>query len=156
MGLQLEFAKPGELYMITQGGGGGYGDVLERDPQLVAKDFLDGLLSMRSVQHVYHVVLDEKTGAVDYEATQKARDAEREMRKSRGKPYKEFVKGWETPKPPRDVPFYGSWNDKTLLYRGSPDDTCPADGIVPVMMPNPKDVRIAELEAELAAIKGRT
>ncbi|MBI5616276.1 MAG: hydantoinase B/oxoprolinase family protein [Gammaproteobacteria bacterium] len=156
MGLQLEFAKPGELYMITQGGGGGYGDVLERDPTLVAKDLLDGLLSMRSVQNVYHVVLDEKTGAVDHEATQKARDAEREMRKHRGKPYKEFVKSWETPEPPRDVPFYGSWKDKSLLYRGLPDDTCPADAIVPVMMPNPKDVRIAELEAELAAIKGRS
>ena len=79
MGRQLEFAQPGELYMITQGGGGGYGDVLEREPELVAKDFLDGLLSMRSVQQIYHVVLDEKSGAVDHAATEQARQAEREM-----------------------------------------------------------------------------
>lgn len=154
MGLQLEFAQPGELYMITQGGGGGYGDVLERDPELVAKDFLDGLLSMRSVQQIYHVVLDEKTGAVDVAATEQARQAEREMRKARGKPYDEFVKEWETEKPPREVPFYGSWKDRALLYRGSPDDTCPADAIRSVMMPNPKDVRIAELEAQLEALRG--
>lgn len=154
MGLQLEFAEPGELYMITQGSGGGYGDVLERDPELVSKDYLDGLISMRPVKEIYHVVLDEKTGAVDVEATQKARDAEREKRKARGKPYKEFVKGWETDKPSGDVPFYGSWDDRGTIYMGRPDKTCPADAIQSVMMPDPKDVRIAKLEAEIEALKG--
>lgn len=153
MGLQLEFAKPGELYMITQGGGGGYGDVLERDPETVSKDYLDELISMRSVRNVYHVVLDEKSGAVDHVATESARKAERENRKRRGKPYREFVKEWETAAPPREVPFYGSWKDKALIYRGSPDDSCPADAIVPVMMPNPKDVRIAQLESELEVLR---
>ncbi len=154
MGLQLEFAEPGELYMITQGSGGGYGDVLERDPELVSKDYLDGLISMRPVKEIYHVVLDEKTGAVDVEATQKARDAEREKRKARGKPYKEFVQGWETDKPSGEVPFYGSWDDRGTIYMGSPDKTCPADAIQSVMMPDPKDVRIAKLEAEIEALKG--
>ncbi len=154
MGLQLEFAEPGELYMITQGSGGGYGDVLERDPELVSKDYLDGLISMRPVREIYHVVLDEKTGAVDVEATQKERDAEREKRKAQGKPYKEFVKGWETDKPSGDVPFYGSWKDRDTIYLGTPDKTCPADAIQSVMMPDPKDVRIAKLEAEIADLKG--
>ncbi len=154
MGLQLEFAEPGELYMITQGSGGGYGDVLERDPELVAKDYLDGLISMRPVREIYHVVLDEKTGAVDVEATSKARDAERAQRKARGKPYKEFVKEWESDKPAADVPFYGSWGDRGTIYMGRPDKTCPADAIQSVMMPDPKDVRIAKLEAEIEALKG--
>lgn len=154
MGLQLEFAEPGELYMITQGSGGGYGDVLERDPELVSKDYLDGLISMRPVREIYHVVLDEKTGAVDVEATQAARDAEREKRKARGKPYKEFVREWESAKPPRDVPYYGSWDDRGTIYLGTPDKTCPADAIQSVMMPDPKDIRIAKLEAEIAALKG--
>ena len=150
----LEFAKPGELYMITQGGGGGYGDVLERDPELVSKDYLDGLISILSVNNIYRVLMDEKTGAVDYTATTAARLAERELRKARGKPYHEFVKEWETEAPPAAVPFYGSWKDRSLIYRGSPDDTCPADAIVPIMMPNPKDLRIAQLEAELDALRG--
>ena len=34
MGLQFDVAKDGELYMISQGAGGGYGDVLERDPDV--------------------------------------------------------------------------------------------------------------------------
>ena len=153
MGLQLEFSEPGELYMITQGSGGGYGDVLDRDPELVSGDFRDGLVSPRTVREIYHVVLNEETGAVDKEATESARISERESRKRRGTPFAEFVEGWETETPPADLPFYGSWKDKELLYRGSPDDTCPADAIEPVMMPNPKDVRIAELEAEVARLK---
>jgi N-methylhydantoinase B/oxoprolinase/acetone carboxylase alpha subunit len=155
MGLQLEFAQPGELYMITQGSGGGYGDVLERDPALVSRDYLDGLISMRPVRDIYHVVLDGQTGAVDIGATETARDLERQKRKARGKPYKEFVKQWQTDMPPADVPFYGSWDDRDTIYMGTPDQTCPADAIVPVMMPNPKDVRIAQLEGELAALKGK-
>lgn len=155
MGLQLEFADPGELYMITQGSGGGYGDVLERDPELVSKDYLNGLISMRPVQEIYHVSLDEQTGAVDVAATNKARDAEREKRKARGVPYQEFVKKWETEKPPTDVPFYGSWGDRGTIYLGTPDKTCPADAIESVMMPDPKDLRIAKLEAEIEALNGK-
>ena len=96
------------------------------------------------------MVIDETTKAVDASATLAARAAERASRKKRGKPYAEFVKGWETEKPPAHLPFYGSWKDPTLIFRGSPDDTCPSNAIVGVMMPNPKDVRIAQLEAELA------
>ena len=151
MGLQFEVAKPGELYMLTQGSGGGYGDVLERDPGLVAEDFRNGLISMRTAKDIYHVVLDEGTKAVDQAATTTARQAERAKRKSLGKPYHEFVKGWETKEPPAHLPFYGSWKDRDLIYRGSPNDTCKADAIVGVMMPNPKDVRIAKLEAMLGA-----
>jgi len=153
MGLQLEFAQPGELYMITQGSGGGYGDVLEREPAAVARDYLDGLISLNSVENIYRVALDPASGAVDQAATDAARAAERARRKARGKPYREFVAAWEKATPPADVPFYGSWKDRALIYRGSCGDTCAADAIVPVMMRDPKDVRIEALEAELAALR---
>ncbi len=152
MGLQLEFATPGELYMITQGAGGGYGDVLERDPELVAKDFRDGLISARTVTEIYHVVLDPKSKAVLAEDTDAARQAERARRKARGKPYHEFVKAWVTEKPPADLPFFGCWGDRSVIHRGTPDDTCPGEAIAPVMMPDPKDVEIAKLKARLAAV----
>jgi hypothetical protein len=38
MGMGFELADEGELYMICQGSGGGYGDVLERDPEAVMVD----------------------------------------------------------------------------------------------------------------------
>ncbi|WP_281690617.1 hydantoinase B/oxoprolinase family protein [Pseudonocardia thermophila] len=154
MGMQFELAQRGELYMLTQGAGGGYGDVLERDPELVAADYREGLVSLETVRDVYHVVLDRETAAVDVEATEQARKAERAARLRRGKPYAEFVKEWETDAPPEGLPFYGSWGDPRVLFRGSPQDTCPADAIVPVLMPDPKDVRIAELEAEIARLRG--
>jgi acetone carboxylase, alpha subunit len=75
MGLQLEFSDPGELYMITLGSGGGYGDVLERVPELVSKDYLDGLISMRPVKKIYHVVLDAQATQQARNAVNRARDA---------------------------------------------------------------------------------
>jgi N-methylhydantoinase B/oxoprolinase/acetone carboxylase alpha subunit len=153
MGLQLEFAKPGELYMITQGSGGGYGDVLEREPAAVSEEYLDELISLNTVKNIYHVVLDEVTGAIDTTATEAARKAERQLRISRGKSYDEFVAGWETEFPPADIPYYGSWKERDLLYLGNRESTCPADNIVSVMMRDPKDVRIEQLEQELAAAK---
>ncbi len=155
MGLQLEFAEPGELYMITQGSGGGYGDVLEREPEAVSREYLEDLISMHTVTNIYHVILDAESGAVDVAATTAKREAERAKRRQLGKPYKEFVQGWETEHPPEGVPYYGSWKDRSLIYRGSRHDTCPADNIVAVMMRNPKDVRIEKLEAELAAARAQ-
>lgn len=152
MGMLFEFAGRGELYMISQGTGGGYGDVLERDPEMVATDFRDSLISERTARGVYQVILDPATGTVDAEATDLARKAERVARLERGKPYDEFVAEWETELPPSDVPYFGSWNDPEVLHLGTPDRTCPASAIEPVMMPDPNVVRIAALEAEVARL----
>jgi len=143
------------LYMITQGGGGGYGDVLERDPADIAKDWADSIVSKRTIETIYHVVMDYDTGAIDQEATDKARAAERKNRLDRARPFKEFAAQWTSATPPEGLPYYGSWDDPKVLYRGSPDQTCPADAIEPVMMPDPKDVEIASLKAQLLALKGQ-
>lgn len=155
MGLQFELAKRGELYMITQGSGGGYGDVLERDPALVLKDVEDNLISHETAERMYKVVYDKETLALDREATEQARAEAREERKRKGVPYDQFIKEWVTDEPPEHLPFYGSWGtDRDTIYAGGPDRKTSADAIEPVMMPNPKDVRIAELEAEVARLRG--
>ena len=43
MGMGFELAEEGEVYMICQGTGGGYGDVLERDPEAVMADIEAGI-----------------------------------------------------------------------------------------------------------------
>jgi len=44
------------------------------------------------------------------EATNKARQRERNIRLKRGKTFDEFVKVWEKKKPPEEVlRFYGEW-----------------------------------------------
>jgi N-methylhydantoinase B/oxoprolinase/acetone carboxylase alpha subunit len=153
MGMQFELAKRGELYMISQGSGGGYGDVLDRDPALVVADLDQELISDWTAQEIYRVVYDAQTRIVDAGATVKARDAARKQRMKQGVPFAEFVKGWSTETPPAALPFFGSWNDRNVLYAGSASTPMPANAVTPVMMADPKDVRIAALEAKLEALQ---
>lgn len=153
MGLQFELAKDGELYMITQGSGGGYGDVLERDPALVIQDLEDELISEHVAKNIYHVAYNPETLKVDLEGTQQLRREEREKRIQRGVPFKEFMQNWEKSAPPAHLPFYGSWGDKSVIYAGNPENKMPADAIQSVYMPDPKDVRISQLEEELNRLK---
>jgi hypothetical protein len=111
MGMAFEPASEGEVYLICQGSGGGYGDVLERDPELVMDDLRAGYTSPAVARETYFVAYDEESGAVDAAGTARARDDERAARLCRGQPYDEFVVGWVTPEPPSAIPFYGSWDD---------------------------------------------
>ncbi len=152
MGMGFDISKRGELYMISQGAGAGYGDLLERDPVGVVKDIEEGLMSAEVAARLYKVVFDPVTLAIDFEATEKARADERKARIARSVPYAEFVKGWNQPKPPAHLPYFGCWGDDIeTLYMGSPDKTRRGDEPKPNYMVHPKDVRIAELEARLAA-----
>ncbi|MGH8523852.1 MAG: hydantoinase B/oxoprolinase family protein, partial [Gammaproteobacteria bacterium] len=146
-------------YMIMQGSGGGYGDVLDRDPDLVIRDIEEGLLSHEAAQRVYKLVYNPETLVLDREGTQKARQAEREARKKRGVPFKEFVKKWNQPEPPADLPYYGAWGaDRETIYAGPyggvPRATMSASNIQPIYMPNPRDVKIAQLEARIKELEG--
>jgi N-methylhydantoinase B/oxoprolinase/acetone carboxylase alpha subunit len=66
----------GDQVRLTNPSGGGYGDPLERDPLLVARDVHEGFVSRRNADALYGVVLDEG-GEPDLKATQLRR---REMR----------------------------------------------------------------------------
>lgn len=148
-GLQFELAQEGEIYIITQGAGGGYGDVLDRDPELVIKDVEENLISEETANRIYKVFFNPETLILDSEKTEEARRKEREDRKKRGISYQEFVKNWVTDTPTADLPFYGSWKEKNVIYAGSPDNYMTEGNLKAVWLPNPKDVRIAELETEL-------
>jgi N-methylhydantoinase B len=54
--------------------GGGYGNPLERDPQKVADDVLDGVISVETALADYGVVVSAD-GRVDQTATDKVRAA---------------------------------------------------------------------------------
>jgi len=53
--------------------GGGYGDPLERNPELVLEDVIEGVVSPEAARDVYGVMLDETKEAVDFLATQNLR-----------------------------------------------------------------------------------
>ena len=62
----------GDRLHLEMPGGGGYGDPLKRDPQRVAIDVRDGMVSAAAALEHYGVVLDGQ-GAVDGPATDKRR-----------------------------------------------------------------------------------
>jgi acetone carboxylase alpha subunit len=113
MGLQFDVAKEGELYMISQGSGGGYGDILERDPELVMSDLELDRISNKVAGELYGVVYQPETFVVDKDKTVALRTQMRQDRLKRGKPYKEFVAEFVTPEPPKDLLYFGSWGDDT-------------------------------------------
>lgn len=152
-GLQYEKVEEGELYMITQGAGGGYGDVLDRDPELVLKDVEEELISQETANHIYKVFYNPETLALDIEKTEAARRKEREERLKRGIPYQEFLQKWVTAEPAEHLPFYGRWKDENIIYAGSKANKMAADNMHPVFMPDPKEVRIQQLEEELRQLK---
>ena len=71
-----------EMLFVTPSGGG-YGDVLERDPALVLLDWRDELLSADDAREVYGVVIDESSGRIDEEATDARRQELRAERDAR-------------------------------------------------------------------------
>jgi N-methylhydantoinase B/oxoprolinase/acetone carboxylase alpha subunit len=93
-------------------GGAGYGDPLEADPESVAKDIINKIITKETAERIYKVVYDEKNFRVDYDKTEALRAAERKARLSRGKPYASFVAEWEQLRPPEEsLHAFGSWPD---------------------------------------------
>lgn len=101
-------APDGFTLNAISGGGGGYGDVLERDPQAVIRDLKDNLITPWVAENVYHVYFDPETLDVDLDKTNRARQAERKARKKRGKPFAEFNQEWLSKAPPAEwVTYFG-------------------------------------------------
>jgi N-methylhydantoinase B/oxoprolinase/acetone carboxylase alpha subunit len=99
-----------DLWILQTGGGGGFGDVLERDPESVIEDVRLGRITHRVAREVYKVHFDQDTFLHDEVATTQARDNERAARLERGKPYDEFVQGWRQDTPPAHLDFLGAWD----------------------------------------------
>jgi N-methylhydantoinase B len=75
--------KAQDVVTIVSGGGGGFGNALERDPQLVLRDVRNGKVTREGARRDYGVVVDGDALRVDVEATALLR---REMRRRRAPP----------------------------------------------------------------------
>jgi len=100
----------GDTFYVPVGGGGGYGDVLERDPELVLQDLRNGMTTHWVAQNIYKVAYDEQTLRLSVERTRALRDKARGERKKRSKPYAEFEAEWLKLRPPEQfLKCYGSY-----------------------------------------------
>jgi N-methylhydantoinase B len=68
-----------DIFYMRFGGGGGYGDPLERDPALVLKDIQNGLVSLETAGPLYGVILDKALN-LDIPKTERKRAALRSER----------------------------------------------------------------------------
>ena len=71
----------GDLVRVYTAGGGGWGDPLEREPERVLEDVLDGFVSIEAAQDSYGVVIDQESLAINPRATA---DKRQELSSSRG------------------------------------------------------------------------
>lgn len=111
----------GDTYYVGVGGGGGYGDPLEREPASVLGDLRNGRVSHWAAANIYKIAYDTETMRFDAEGTDALRKAARAERLARAKPYGDFVKDWSKLSPPEDaLRYYGSWPN-------------PRDGMQPIV-----------------------
>lgn len=68
-GMVYESMAPGEVLVNNSGGGGGWGDPFERDPEKVLEDVHNEYVSIKSAREDYGVVIDPETMTVDAAAT---------------------------------------------------------------------------------------
>ncbi len=104
--------EEGDLLFGFSGGGPGYGDPLEREPESVMEDLKKNLISDWTAQHIYKVAWDLNRGKCDVERTRQLRQEERQSRLARGRTYAEFEEQWKKLSPPKEaLQYYGTWPD---------------------------------------------
>jgi len=85
--------RAGDVYRVVSMGGGGYGDPLDRAPELVARDIERSLVTPEWAERVYGVVLRDGGLEVDREATAARRNEIRAERRRAADPAGTFEAG---------------------------------------------------------------
>lgn len=69
----VENVPAGTILFQQAGGGGGYGSPYKRDPQMVAQEVQNGIISLKQAKDDYGVVIDPETLALNLAETEKLR-----------------------------------------------------------------------------------
>ena len=72
----FQIIPDGERLLLKLPGGGGMGPPSERDPEAVARDVRDGVVSVAAAREIYRVAVDAD-GAIEGEETRVLRDGNR-------------------------------------------------------------------------------
>jgi N-methylhydantoinase A/oxoprolinase/acetone carboxylase beta subunit/N-methylhydantoinase B/oxoprolinase/acetone carboxylase alpha subunit len=79
-----------DAHLAWYSGGGGFGDPLRRDPELVARDVATNLCSAEAARDVYAVALRDDV-SVDVAATDELRQSHKAARLARSRPVEELI-----------------------------------------------------------------
>jgi acetophenone carboxylase len=103
----------GDIITVQNPGGGGYGDALERDPEMVMNDLRVGAIDDWVAENVYKVAYDKENILLDVKRTEELRKEARRKRAKLGKKYDAFIKEWSKLRPPKEVlTYFGPWEIK--------------------------------------------
>lgn len=72
--------KKGDVLKVLTPGGGGYGDPLERDPEKVLEDYIDGKVSLDMAREQYGVEIDKNSVKINEGKTKEKRKEIKELR----------------------------------------------------------------------------
>ena len=104
--------QEGDLLFGFSGGGPGYGDPLDREPESVMEDLKKNIISDWTAQNIYKIAYDVQRRKVDTEQTETLRREEKQARLARGVPYEQFLQVWSRQSPPKEaLQYYGTWPD---------------------------------------------
>jgi N-methylhydantoinase B len=95
--------RAGETIVIEAPSGGGYGDPLERESELVHADVRDGIVPLDSARKDYGVVVDPQTFEVDETATQNLRKQMLQKANSRSAKFPAILREPPAPTDSRDI-----------------------------------------------------
>ncbi|HOP20132.1 MAG TPA: hydantoinase B/oxoprolinase family protein [Amphiplicatus sp.] len=113
-------AKDGDTFYAYAGGGAGFGDPLEREPESIIRDLRNGMVSAWAARNIYCIAFEALSLRLDKEATELRRKAVREERKRRGKKWADFNKEWEAKRPPSEIlTYYGVYPDPGTKAHGT-------------------------------------
>lgn len=84
--------KSGDIFITIGNTGGGFGDPIERDTNLIAEDIRNKRVSIDVCQKVYAVSINPSTLEVNLEETERRREERKKERLSQGIPAGEFIK----------------------------------------------------------------
>jgi len=74
--------KKGDVYRVITSGAGGWGDPLERDPEMVLRDLRDEKVSVKRAREAYGVVINEPALEVNMAETEKVRKKMKDDKKN--------------------------------------------------------------------------
>lgn len=83
-------AKRYDLFTTMTGDGGGFGDPIERDPEMVRRDLENKVTTAWTARNVYCVDIDPETLEIDLQGTEQLRDERRQERLDQAQPASEY------------------------------------------------------------------
>ncbi len=102
--IPARLSKSGDIILYSSIGGGGLGDPLERNPEAIKQDIIEGMATVETSRKIYCVSIETETLEIDSDETKHLREIEKKNRIKRGIPGGQFIKNLVEKRRKKDLP----------------------------------------------------